>query len=154
MARGIRGRDAKVGADQFRKGDLYCGGGLIGTGTYCAVKAPDASNTPIDDAKFYAGTEGVIMRLHVDTAKLRTITPRNVMKAHVSAHNLLERIGDQLSSEERHAFKEIAKDDGRMAMLLGYDAIDPREIKPYRNMFLLLRRDVAEVEASDVKVGG
>ena len=141
LYRGISGRNAARFADDFVAGDYYAGNGLYGNGTYSAFGSEGLAT-----AERYAASDGIGK---VITMKLkpgaRTLTWGSDKLEAVRAEYrsriapLLTKIDDDLLrlknagstnhkefvrlSNARQALQAVAVDNGRLATIMGYDAL-------------------------------
>jgi hypothetical protein len=154
--RGIDGNGIQTGVqfgNQFRTGALYCGSGYAGNGVYVSRKTAsdrDDSNA-IQTAKGYSkggNHTGVILRMaYPPTAKIAT--GRELSKLRIKYNNTVDTnvANGTMTRSEAATWKDIMSDDGRLATLLNYDAIDGSSAGS--GYFVILNRNIIAVEDKD-----
>jgi hypothetical protein len=133
--RGTFGADAASHAEQFRSGELFPGRGIYGNGTYTTleekVAVQYANNKPENVFSMAAAPQARI----IDYADAKAI-------ADSFSSQLFEHPPVGLSREATDNLWILTRDPGRMASILGYDAIrvPPAETAHAQDFFVFLNR--------------
>jgi hypothetical protein len=134
----------QVHVKDFRQGEYYPGKGVYGNGTYCAAGRRGRS-TAVSYANF--NEENVMRMVLLKDAKV--ISHDDLMqKQYEEKQKFREKLrthgvgkGPDLTSKER-AMYEIIEDEGKLAALMGYDAIHV----PHDEYYVVLNRTALHVE--------
>ena len=110
-------------ANQFRRGDYYAGRGVSGNGTYVAYGYDAAT-----DAKAYGGLDGTVMKMKVDP-KAKVVSHNDLLDIQSRELKALDELMEAVPNDEGKLRvllqqEELIMDEGRLAVVLGYDAID------------------------------
>lgn len=157
LFRGLAGRDAARFADEFVVGEYYVGNGLYGNGTYSAFGRDGRAI-----AERYAASDGVVMTMKlkpgartlvwgsdeleaVRAEYRRRIAPTlkklddDILRLKNSGSDNLEEFVKLMNA--RRDIQAVAVDNGRLATIMGYDAI----LVPADKFMIVLNRNVVLV---------
>ena len=129
---------------QFAEGKYFVGKGLAGNGTYFAEQ--------LSTAESYIGKVGSVIKCGFDAGKANIIKLDDLLSLHDKLHlrlNALQiaafKAHDEVAYEFYNELSHIIQDPGRLAALLGYDAINSTEIG---NIYVVLNRGMLKMSSA------